>query len=34
MAQFELPSGNQVEVDDLLFEFVKDEVVPGTPWDC
>ena len=32
MAQFELPSGNQVEVDDLLFEFVRDEVVSGTPW--
>ena len=34
MAQFELTSGNQVEVDDLLFEFVRDEVVPGTPWDA
>ena len=32
MAQLELPSGNQVEVDDLLFDFVRDEVVPGTPW--
>ena len=30
MAQFDLPSGNQVEVDDLLYEFVRDEVVPGT----
>ena len=32
MAQLELPSGNQIEVDDLLFEFVRDEVVPGTEW--
>ena len=32
MAQLELPSGKQVEVDDLLFEFVRDEVVPGTGW--
>ena len=32
MAQVELPSGNQVEVDDLLFEFVRDEVAPGTSW--
>ena len=32
MAQLELPSGNQVEVDDLLFDFVRDEVVPGTSW--
>ena len=32
MAQLELPSGNQVEVDDLLFNFVRDEVVPGTGW--
>ena len=32
MAQLELPSGNQVEVDGLLFDFVRDEVVPGTPW--
>ena len=32
MAQLELPSGNQAEVDDLLFDFVKDEVVPGTNW--
>ncbi len=30
MAQLDLPSGNQVEVDDLLYEFVRDEVVPGT----
>ncbi len=30
MAHLELPSGNQVEVDDLLFNFVRDEVVPGT----
>ena len=30
MAQLELPSGNQVEIHDLLFEFVRDEVVPGT----
>ena len=34
MAQLELPSGNQVEVHDLLFEFVRDEVVPGTPWSA
>ena len=32
MAQLALPSGNQVEVHDLLFEFVRDEVVPGTGW--
>ena len=32
MAQLELSSGNQVEVDDLLFDFVRDEVVPGTSW--
>ena len=32
MAQLELPSGNQVEIHDLLFEFVRDEVVPGTSW--
>ena len=32
MAQFELSSGNHVEVDDLLLEFVRDEVVPGTSW--
>ncbi len=32
MAQLELPSGNQLEVDDLLFGFVRDEVVPGTSW--
>ena len=30
MAQFQLPSGNHIEVDDLLFDFVRDEVVPGT----
>ena len=30
MAQLELPSGNTVEVDDLLFDFVRDEVTPGT----
>ena len=34
MAQLELPSGNQIEVDDLLFDFVRDEVVPGTPWSA
>ena len=34
MAQVELPSGNQVEVDDLLFDFVQDEVVPGTSWNA
>ena len=34
MAQLELPSGNQVEVHDLLFEFVRDEVVPGTSWSA
>ena len=34
MALLELPSGNQVEVDDLLFDFVRDEVVPGTPWSA
>ena len=32
MAQLELSSGNQVEIDDLLFEFIRDEVVPGTDW--
>ncbi len=32
MAQLKLPSGNQVEVDDLLFEFVRDELVPDTAW--
>ena len=32
MAQLELPSGNQIEIDDRLFEFVRDEVVPGTAW--
>ena len=32
MAQLELPSGNQVEVDGLLFDFVRDEVAPGTSW--
>ena len=32
MAHLELPSGNQVEVDDLLFDFVRDEVTPETPW--
>ena len=32
MAQLELPSGNLVEIADLLFEFVRDEVVPGTGW--
>ena len=32
MAQFELPSGKQIDVNDLLFEFVRDEVVPGTSW--
>ena len=30
MAQIQLPSGNQVEIDDLLFDFIRDEVVPGT----
>ena len=30
MAQLELPSGNQIEVEDLLYEFVRDEVAPGT----
>ena len=34
MAQLELPSGNQVEVDDLLFGFVREEVIPGTPWSA
>ena len=34
MAQLELPSGNKVEVDDLLFEFARDEVVPGTSWSA
>ncbi len=32
MVQLGLPSGNQVEVHDLLFKFVRDEVVPGTGW--
>ena len=32
MAQLELASGNHIEVDDLLFDFVRDEVVPGTAW--
>ena len=32
MAQLELPSGNQVKVDDLLFDFVRDEAAPGTSW--
>ena len=32
MAQLGLSSGNRVEIDDLLFDFVRDEVVPGTPW--
>ena len=32
MAQLELSSGNQVEVEDLLFNFVRDEVVPDTDW--
>ena len=32
MAQLGLTSGNQVVVEDLLFEFVRDEVLPGTPW--
>ncbi len=30
MAQIQLPSGNQIEIADLLFDFVRDEVVPGT----
>ena len=34
MAQVELSSGNQVEVDDLLFDFVRDEVVPGTAFSA
>ncbi len=34
MAQVELPSGNRVEIDNLLFEFVRDEVVPGTSWSA
>ena len=34
MAQLELASGSQVEVDDLLFQFVRDEVVPGTSWSA
>ena len=34
MAQLELPSGNQVEVADLLFDFVRDEVVPGMDWSA
>ena len=32
MAQLGLSSGNRVEIDDLLFDFVRDEVIPGTPW--
>ena len=32
MAQLDLPSGNKLEIDDLLFDFVRDEVVPGTAW--
>ncbi len=32
MAQLELSSGNRVEIADLLFDFVRDEVVPGTAW--
>ncbi len=32
MAQIDLPSGNQIEIADLLYEFVRDEVVPGTSW--
>ena len=32
MAQIELSSGNRVDIADLLFDFVRDEVVPGTPW--
>ena len=32
MVQVELPSGNQAEVHDLLFQFVRDEVAPGTQW--
>ena len=34
MAQLELFSGNQVEIADLLFDFVRDEVVPGTGWSA
>ena len=34
MAQLELPSGTQVEIADLLFDFVRDEVVPGTGWNA
>ena len=34
MARLELASGSKVEVDDLLFQFVRDEVVPGTPWSA
>ena len=34
MAQLELPSGNLVEIADLLFDFVRDEVVPGTSWSA
>ena len=34
MAQLELPSGNRVEVDDRLFDFVRDEVAPGTSWSA
>ena len=30
MAQMELSSGNRVEIADLLFDFVRDEVTPGT----
>ena len=30
MAQLELSSGNLVEIADQLFDFVRDEVVPGT----
>ena len=32
MAQIELPSGNSMEIAGLLFDFVRDEVVPGTGW--
>ena len=32
MVQVELPSGDNVEIDDLLFKFVRDEVIPGTAW--
>ena len=34
MAQLQLPSGNPVEIDDLLFDFVQNEVTPGTPWSA